>query len=504
MRKEIIVEDFSGGIANDIREQSSKGFAISQHFDNTTSPKKLVPFRDSEEDNTGQVGIVNFAWDSENLWGLGLTLSGGLKTQIYKKTSLTSAWTTTTNSTSATTFSDIANLCFIYRDKLYHANWTQVNSYNLDGSGYTEPIASAPSISMGGNDGSQFSTQGLIHSKTDTAYFGYWSLATGGRIWSISGTTENATALQLPMKMVPSAIAEYGSYLAILCRPVLGGGGSKIFLWDMVSADVTEVLDCGNGDGWILANVGGVLVIVMNQATSEGITFPTNKIFIKTYAGGVVSLFKTIEDTELTLGGLSGYKPFYSDIDGLTFSLISTGTKFPTGLYTFAKGAGTGYQLTSSRLVHNDTTITNVVGIYKVGDVVYTAYNYVKNVSSQVGRTSETEDYNNTAFIETVKYNCGSINKNKRLVGISVSHEPLTSGQTVTVLYRKDSQTSYTTIGSNTEVDSVFKEYITEGTVGKNLPEFHEIQFRIESTGGAVITGWRKVYEEKDLLLDNK
>lgn len=509
MRKEIIVEDFSGGIANDIREQSSKGFAISQHFDNTTSPKKLVPFRDSQDDNTTQVGIMNFTWDGNYVYGLGLTLSGGLKTKIYRKTTigdLTSDWLAVGNGESSNSTHPIANSFIMYKDVLYMNRYTNGLDTYTPGSTTYSNSAYALTNATSFTDGSAPRSNFLIHPINDTLFLGF-----NNYIWKNDGVNTPSVALTLPSNLYVSSIAELGSYLAIGCRPKngssaidSGAGSSKMFLWDMIQADVSQVIDFGVGDLWILANVGGALVAVMSEPTSAGVTFPTKKVFIKVYAGGTVSTFKTLEDTDLEIGGLLSHKPFYSTIDGLTFSLMSSGTRVPTGLYSFTRGADGNYQVTSSRLIHNNTTITNVVGIYKVGQVVFTAYNYVADTSTQVGRTEESEIYNNTAFVETVKYNCGSINKNKRFVGISVSHEPLTSGQTVTVKYRKDSQTSYTTIGSNSEVDSVFKEYITEGTVGKNLPEFHEIQFRIESTGGAVITGWRKVYEEKDLLLDNK
>lgn len=502
MRKEIIVEDFSGGIVNDIREQSSKGFAISQHFDNTTFPKKLVPFRDSQDDNTTQVGIGNFAWDGTKLYGLGLKTSP-LRAQIYQKTGLTGTWGEPSTATSGTV-SDLVNNCFvIYKGYTYQFVLTgSLDRWQIGGT-YTDGYAS---LSFNGfTDGSALVTQGIVHSKTDTLYMGYYSTSNGSRIFSDNnGTTQNI-ALQLPTNVIVTSLAEYGSYLAIGCRPVNGAGNSKVFLWDMVQSDVSEVLDFGVGDLWILANVEGRLVAVMNEASSSDITFSKKKVYIKIYAGGSPTLFKSLEDTDLSLLGLLGYKPYYSNINGLTFGLYSTGSRVPTGLYTFSRGAGgQEYQITSSRLIHNNTVITNLVGIYKVGDVVFTSYNYVADTSSNVGRTEESEIYNNTAFIETVKYNCGSINKNKRLVGISVSHEPLSSGQTVSVYYKKDSETTYTLIDSNTAVDSVFKEYISIASTAKNLPEFHEIQFRIESTGGAVITGWRKVYEEKDTLLDNK
>ncbi len=176
MRKEIIVEDFSGGIANDIREQSSKGFAISQHLDNTTSPKKLVPFRDSQDDNTTQVGIMNFTWDGNHLYGLGLTLSGGLKTKIYRKTTtgdLTSDWVAVANGESTNSTHPIANSFIMYKDVLYMNRYTNALDTYTPGSTTYSDSAYALSGATSFTDGSAPRSNFLIHPISDTLFLGF-------------------------------------------------------------------------------------------------------------------------------------------------------------------------------------------------------------------------------------------------------------------------------------------------------------------------------------------
>ncbi len=499
-QKQVIINNFSGGISNDVREQSGTKFAISQHFDNTTSPQRLVPFRDSEDDNTTQVGIMGFEWNGTNMYGLGLTLSGGLKAQIYQKTGLTGVWSPATTAQSAGIAGMIGNCFKAYKGYTYQF----VRSNSLDrwqiGGTYTDGYAGLSFNAF--TDGSGNVTNGVVHSKTDTLYIGYYSTGNGSRIFQDNNGTTTNIALQLPTNVIVTSLAEFGSYLAIGCRPVNGAGNSKVFLWDMVSADVTESLDFGVGDLWILANVEGRLVAVMNEAGSSDITFPKKKVYIKIYAGGSPTLFKTLEDMDLELFGLLGYKPYYSNINGLTFGLYSTGESVPTGLYTFSRGAGgQEYQVTSSRLIHNNTTITNLVGIYKVGDVVFTAYNYVADTSSNVGRTENTEIYTNNAYYISQKFNDGDTSERKSLDAVSVFYPPLPSGASVTLSFRKDEETAWTTIFTDSTLNSVSHEALNIEPTATNFDPFKEIQFKIESTGGAEITGFKFLYTPQSNLI---
>jgi hypothetical protein len=503
-QKQIIINNFSGGISDDVREQSDKKFAISQHFDNTTSPQKLTPFRDSVDDNTTQVGIMNFALGTTNtdtyLYGLGLTLSGGLKVQIYRKTTandLTSAWVTPAGSTSTSLTHPIGNTFVNYKETLYLRSYTNtLDTYTPATSTYVNgayTLSGATSLA----DGSAPSTQGVVHSKSDALYIGVLN-----KIWQNNNVQTPGYALTLPSDLYISALAEYGSYLAIGCRPkVSGSGNSKVFLWNMIDNDVTEVLDFGAGDLWILGNVEGRLVAVMNEADSGGITFPKKKVYIKIYSGGTPELFKTLEDTSLSLMGLLGYKPFFSNINGLTFGLYSTGEKVPTGLYTFSRGAGQGYQITSSRFIHNSTAITNLVGIYKVGQVVFTAYNYVADTSTSVGRTSDAEIYNDTAYMISQRFNDGDPSQVKSLDSVSCFYPPLPTGTSITLSFRKDEETTWTEIFTDSTVNSTSHEALNIEPNAVNFDPFKEIQFKIESTGGAENVGFKFLFTPQANLI---
>lgn len=502
-KKEIIQQRFDGGIADDIREQSTNKFAISQHFDNTSAPFRLTPYRDSESANTTQTGIVNFCSDGSYVYGMGVKTSGGLFAQIYRTTStgdITSAWLEPSTSTSGTISYQNGSTFIYYKGYIYlfGGGTNSLDRWQIGGT-YTDAYQALGYTLY--SDGSGNTAQGLIHSKTDTLYIPYEN-----KLFSMNNTTPTAAALTLPSQFVVTALAEYGNYLAIACRPATAGASnSVVFLWDMVSADITESIDFGAGDLWVLGNVEGRLFGVMNAPSSPGITFSNTKVLIKVYNGGKPTLFKTLTDTGLTLFGKIGYKPFMTALNTLSFGLYSTGSLVPTGIYTISRsGENSPFQITCERLIHNSTSITSLAGLFRIGDVIFTSYNNVVNVSSNVGRTNDTASYTATSSIETVKYNGGSTNKKKRVIGIAVSTAPLPASSTITVGYKADAESSYTTIGTITTTNAVYKEFITIESTGKNLPECQEIQFKISSTGGAEITGWRYVFDEKDNLLDLK
>lgn len=493
--KEVKIERFSGGISDDVRQNTSTGYSITQHFDTLTSPYRLIPFRDSEADNTTQVGVVNFAYDGTKIYGLGLKTST-LRAQIYQKTGATGSWGEPSTSTSGTITNHIGNTFIIYKGYTYQF----VASNSLDrwqiGGTYTDAYQALAFTAF--TDGSGCTTQGIVHSKADTLYIGYYSTSNGSRIFSLNNTTPTANAFQLPTNMIVTALAEYGSYLAIACRPaVSGAGNSKVFIWDMVSTTPTDVLDFGAGDLWCLGNVGGYLVGVMNGASSSDITFTKKRVHIKTYAGGAVQLFKTLEDDGLELFGLLGYKPFISTLNGLSFGLYSTGSKVLTGIYTFSRPNETyPFSVTCERLIHNSTSITSFVGMMRLGDVMFTAYNHVASTSSNVGRTNDIASYTATSVYESQRFGTDNTRMKKNIIGITVNHEYLPSGASAVVKYRKDAETSWTTIFTSNTQNALYYSSKNITSSGAIIPEFREIQFRIESTGGAVITGFSFKYEE--------
>lgn len=64
------------------------------------------------------------------------------------------------------------------------------------------------------------------------------------------------------------------------------------------------------------------------------------------------------------------------------------------------------------------------------------------------------------------------------------------AGESVTLKYRWDDATSWTTIGTDSTDDSKSRTFINIESTGANLASGKELQVRLESTGGAEITGY--------------
>ena len=108
--------------------------------------------------------------------------------------------------------------------------------------------------------------------------------------------------------------------------------------------------------------------------------------------------------------------------------------------------------------------------------------------------TSQTSVYETLIFGEPyLKY---------KLTSAGVMVEPLPAAGQVVIKYKKDEETSFTTIFTHATDDSLFHEAINIESSGAALPEFRELTLRIESTGGAVITGyWAQAEHKADGLV---
>lgn len=517
MADQVIQKNFSGGISDDIRQESLNSFYISQHFDMFNSANKLVPYRDWVSDDAGQTGILNFVWDGRSLWGLGISTSP-FRVQLYRKIGPTAQWNPVTNGISDTGYLNLPGITFVlYKGFLYH--WLYPNSlnrYDIQNDVYTTNFAIL---------GAQNIAQGLVHSKIDALFLPY-----NNKIGKMDDTVWDPEALVLPSNLVITAVAEFGNYVAIATRPVSSGQTtSKVFLWDGINEDVSEVLDFGEGDLYILGTVGGTLIGVMNEAVAgeivipfTGVTFSPQKIFIKTYSGGAVGLLKTLSDTGVLTGYTSGVistgRSFIQTDHGLSFTITSQGTKVPTGIYTISSvGAGYGLAVTCDRNIFNDTPIQAMIdtiplpgvqGIFKLGNVWFVSFNQIytglANTSARVGRTDDVENYEGISFVETQKYTGGDSSIIKNLLGFSCFYEPLPLDSQIQVLYRVDAETDWTPMYIDNTQGSISHVCINEELNDNgNFKEFKEIQFRIESTGGAVPTGFKFVLNPEDGLLNS-
>ena len=476
MIKEITIERFDGGISDDIRQNTSNSFALSQHFD-IFSPNKLKPYRGHVDDGIVDTeGIQNFLYYGSKMYGYGNLSAANERTKIFEKTNPpNSAWTASTTAEAST---GARNTKAFVEYKGYIYGWSggaNLWRYQVSTNTFTDTYQAITFATV---------AQGIVGLKDDVLYLPYNNI-----IATIDNTTFVAASLTLPTTDRITQVTEYGNYIAIAVKPSSVSSKSKVYLWDRVSSDVTEVIDWGEGELAVLGNIEGRLVGV--SIVGGGSIFSINpKIVIKMYSGGTPEIIKTISDTSITVSG-NGL------VNGDKFYFMVSSTNFNGVCVVGRTSSSYNYAVTIDRSFNNDTAISSLTNIFIIGDYLFVAYG--SNGNERVVKTVNGNAATNflaTSIYESQKFNGGDVSKTKRLVGVSVSTVPLPTNGQVVLKYKRDSESSFKTIYTNTTDNSVFKEAVTIESTGNNLGDFQEVQFRIESTGGAEITGLKFIYDD--------
>lgn len=492
-KKQIIITDFSGGISDDNRAQVASQFTLTRHFD-LSKPNGLTPYRDMKADDTSVTDnnlrsfvLLKDSAAAINLFALGRKSASLNYPKIFEKSGdiITSTWaasTTGEGSGGTVIYGTLAG----YKTKLYYM-WISGSDGKV---GSYDPASNTLVETVGTMTAQIGSCRPFFHPKSDTIFFpGKNTLA------KVSGSTFTDAVLTLPTDITITSLTDYGNYLAIACAPD-AYGNSKVFLWDMILADISESIDFGNGALNVLENIDGTLVGISATSNSSFNIIP--ELIFRTYESGNSRIFKKIrsESTTLTL-----YKTKAKQGSKLYFAVsLTLDGVVQHSLMVMGKNQSNSFSISFDRLPNNGTALSGLIdGFDIIGDYLWVAY----DSSGAINRTNDQPVYSSaTAALNTQKFNGGDINILKTLVGVDVFTAPMTSGQQVVVKYKADSDSGFNrTIYTNTKTGIVNREGITLEPAETNLGDFHEIQFRIESTGGAVITGYKFVWEEIKTLL---
>lgn len=479
-RKEITIRQFYGGISDDVRQTTDNAFAISQHFDIFSSPNRLTPFRNSEDEGvTSTQSLANFVYTNSKLYGLGV-VSGTARVKIFEKSDPTAgSWAaSTTGEDSGGTRQ--TNVFIDYKGKLM--GWsagTRIWSYTYGTSTWNGSERSGFTYST--------TAQAFIHPADDVCYFPY-----DNKIAALNNTTWTDVAITVSSKHTITGLSQYGNYLAIACKSVSGQSNkSVLYLWDRNTAVTTlsEVIDWGEGDLVAVGNVDGNVIGISNVGGTSFSIAP--KITIKAYSGGTPRQLKELSATSITC--LSN--PIISG-DKMYFAVTGTGYN---GIFCVGrKNQNYPLSVTLSNKYFNDTAAvaSNSRHFYILGD-----YFFISNTSDTVSKTDDQSTYTATSIYESQKFSNNDPASPKQLFGVAVFYAPLPSSGQVVLKYRKDEETSYTTIFTDGVDNAIAHEAVNIESTGANLPVFKEIQFRIESTGGAEITGFKVIYDTNTDLL---
>lgn len=477
--------------------------AFHQHFDVFTDPTRLIPYRSTEAEanatsaaNLGGFDLRHFTLGKDGkMYALGNNGSG--KAQVFVKADpTTGVWAPDTTAASAN------NIIYGSFIEWAGAFWfftgtASVTKYLLATDTITDGVSSVTLTTI-------TSTAQSVVGADDNLYMFYNNKVV--RVSNAGVVTDNILT-NLPSDMRIVSACRFGSYIAIgmaygtsaIATP---SGVSKVFIWDMVTTTtVNDVIDWGEGALRVLGNIEGKLVGVSDKYLTNPISLSQGAMVVRMWAGATAQVVKEVVANQLVTADSGTYANvvtrFPRDVvikDNRMYWAASvpfgastaTESTFHLGIWCFGrKDANSNYTLSLDYVEEAvDTANYRINSIGAAGN-----YWFINHGAS--GLVHKTDDsstsYTHTSAYETDVFWDGK--DTNRITGVTVTTEPLPAAGQVVLKYKKDAETSYTTLFTYTEDDSLRHSTINNESTGVELPEYKRLRLRVESTGGAVITG---------------
>jgi hypothetical protein len=471
------IERFDEGMSVDPR--SSSGCQRVQHF--KVFPHKLVPQFSSKADQNTNLNIVKFAyapWLSATtfrLFGLGVGVGTSFAAVYMKGPDIVAdSWGTPANNVSA---GGARNTDVFFYYKLFLYGWrasTALWRYGdlLSGLTFTDTYQSISYTNV---------AQPVHHPSDDCAYF-----FSDNRVHRLNNATWTTDVLILPDNLIITSGEPLGNYLSISCKQKSSVGPSVTYLWDRDSSlsTLSERIDWGEGDLVHIGNLGGVLIGVTNYFTDSALGHASGKIIVKRAGSERAEPIAAFDVDAATASPFTGNKVI---VDGkLHFPMrMSRYGQTLEGIFAVDRDGRLTIPI-SEELVSTG----RIQGILKTGEFWWLAH----SGNGSVNRTDDATAYTYTSIYETNIL--GASDEQSQLVGATLAFEPLPSGATATLKYKKVGDTSWTTFGSQTTTGAKTLSVVKDSS--NVAPTWNEFQFRLESVGGAVMTGLEWTTERKD------
>lgn len=494
------INNFSGGLSEDKRIQVANKYSVTKHFDAFSFPHKLVP-RFKTVDNNGTLPnrtktITRFLYapylsaGAFRLYGYGV-VTGTTKPAVYMldvdsgSALSTLDWTAPAGNESGTAGRNL-NVFFYYKNYIYmwdagtglvRFDTTAVQAFN----DIYFPVAYTNVI------------QPVHHPSDDIAYFFHDNI-----ILKIDNTTLTDNVLVLPTNLKITSACAYGNYLAIGCV-TLGTANQKsiVYLWDRDSSltTLTERIDFGEGNIQHLFVLDNKLMVIMGYYLNSNLAGTKSKILVKERSG----LFSTTLNELLV------------ESNAVTVFTSTNSVIKDNKIYFAAEATLNGDSRLGVWVVDSSGRMTmdfqeenangSYSGIYNTGNIWWIAY----GGNGSISYTSDSQVFSTTlsSVYESLIFNGGDQSKVWKLISVIVSTEPLPTAGQIVLKYRKNEETAWTTIFTSGVDNSISHEAINIESSGATLPQFNEISFQINSTGGAAVTGLSFKYEEISSGLSN-
>jgi hypothetical protein len=485
---EIKINSFYGGVSDDPRKASATEFQITKHFDIFSQPNRLIPYRSLEADTETSVSATDlkqyfvkdfiYATESAKLYGLGQTVAGLTKI-LQKADATTGLWTTPASSEGN---GAVKNGCFFeYKDYAWGFQGTnQVFKWGL--------LSGTPSITnSAATVGATITSvaNGIIASDGN-AYMAYNNVIV--RIQP--GGTITDSAKTVPDNYKITSLTNSGSFIAVAAAPKSTFNGvSKVFIWDKSSDLFSDTIDFGEGELRVLEYVDGVLVGISDRYLNSSTGAGKGSMVIQIYQGGSAQIYKEIYTQALTGKTIPINKAVKNNRLFWAAKIMknSAGTEYIEGIWSFGR-KNSQYPFTMTLDIVDENI--NTSGIQGFG----TASNFFFIAHSNDGSVLKTNDsavYETTSEYESQIYDFGDPCLLKKLEKFTVYTSPLPASSTVTIKYKMDDDTSFTTIGTFTTLGGISRDFINIEASGLNFPTFKELTIGLESEGGAEITGYK-------------
>lgn len=506
--KEVKYNRFDGGFTENQRDTSgykvwyAENVLLSQGLVTQTTNNKS----ENSDSYSSAYCVVKTIDTGGTVYGLGQDNATNKDVSLYSTaTEVSDTWALVTNGTIATSLLKLADPFLLYNPTDGYIYLDGGNNYIAR---WASGVMTSTYVAITGGMYGGINWQGNM--------YGYQ----GTGIYKITTAPAVTLMISVPAEQTIKQMIPHGNYMAIICSSATGI--SKMYLWDGVTTTTfSDIVEIGRGtvtggnilDGDIYAVIGTDNYKILRVMRYAGSGFQSVYNYYGRGNRAGTSLFTSPASTVKTYSGhlyfiAVGTRPDSTNTAIYEASLFRYGRTNPDSPYSLScfktfssiKSVG-GIAATnngSNDFVIIESAVSQVQGQRTFAFIYGLAGANTSTCYEQSTTYNTTEDTvaNSSGVLELPTFNAGNAHQQKELKGVAVTTEFLPTAGTVVLKYRKDEELTWTTIYTNTTDSAVSHSATNIESTGVNLPTFKEIQFRIEFSGNAKLTGFKFKYEE--------
>lgn len=496
MAKTVVVNQYNGGLAQDVRERSSNTFFEAKNFDTISSSYTISPHPETEAETrtTGDITdnlVTDIARDTSGyIYALGRTSSGTPtgNTFLIKSSGTNIASTYDVHASSGVGNAYRPNSLVQHYNGFYYID----SNHALKKLTFPTTFSTAGTILMSSNWSNELIPRPVVHPLKKYLYAAvgqYFARVTDAGVYA------DLSSMTLPSNSYVSSLAPHNSYLAVAAAPSFTGGRSTMYLWDMAEdRTFNDSIDWGEGSLLIAEDIGGTLVgVSISDASYTNVSTYTStqkkKLTIRYLSGNQSIILK-----EYDVASNFNLKNFKATVNGRMYF----GGDNDDSLYVIYKNENGNLVVSRDRYMANGTVVTNLRGFNVIGDYLFIGYD-TASTTGNFYRTKVSPVYPYDSYMVTTinpNMEIGDRTKRKQLKAVSVAKAG-TNG-TVYLQYSYDGGVNFYTVGSafTSLVNKMTNQY-------DNSPfeQGYEYQFKILSEGGAEVTELKYSYEVIEELI---